>query len=663
MMESCTLSLYKQNIFRVTGLPVDATAKEVSRQAQRLQMLEEYGGASNTTQPAFALSVTPTTDEIRNALSRMKEPESRIVDEFFWYWPEKFGASNEDPAIQAMLAGDSERAGRLWKDREKLGSRVAQHNMAVMYHMYAVDWTNYHVAADLDPRLDQQIKVYWSKAFERWQSLIESDDLWNMLKERVHSLNDEALTTGFVRRMQRNLPMALVRVNAEAALLLADQERMDWAKFHVDFMRQTHQGVDDVDQTIELVLGPSKRRVEQFLESFESEADKSPQKGAELAIQLLDRCRPIMSVFDLFYGANAHQRNDLFDKVAEMVLEIAVGYQKATGDDEKLIELLRKSLKIVTASSLRERINKNIETGERNLEFELLKPILAQIKNINDGNKAPEEKLKSLQKSVIPKIPSFGSKLGYSDAYSSLLNTLALTLREISINAYNHAKDMKTAELAIVIAHGIAVDKDIKNRIIGDLELIQNSTGKGVCFFCDSKHGDPTRSIKVPMHKITERMHNGLRYASNMISVPRCGECYLGHNKHWRVMWWGAAAGSVAGIFIVPWSAAVGAGMTALIAGGWLTRKISRNDSDGRLGCLGIFLTIGLIVGLWEFFSEKPIGENILMNMIGGAITAAFVTFWVAKKVIYESLPEDMAKECKSIITLAKDGWLPGAEP
>jgi hypothetical protein len=136
--------------------------------------------------------------------------------------------------------------------------------MAIMYHMHAIDWTNYHISYDIDQNVDEQIKSYWRKSFERWEELIERDELWDMLKERIRSLEDDALTTGFVRRMLKILPQALDRVNADAALKLAEQGRLDWARFHVDFMNETHQGLDDVESTAEMVLAPTKLRVEQY---------------------------------------------------------------------------------------------------------------------------------------------------------------------------------------------------------------------------------------------------------------------------------------------------------------------------------------------------------------------------------------------------------------
>jgi hypothetical protein len=472
-MEACTLELYKKNIFRVTGLPVDATSKEVSRQAQKLQMLDEMGGGVTGPPPAFSLAVPPTTDEIRAALSRMKEPEHRIVDEFFWYWPEEYGESKSDPAIQAMLAGDTDSAFRLWEDREKSGSHVAQHNMAIMYHMFAVDWTNYHVSYDIDQNLDDQIKGYWRNSFERWEELIERDEVWDMLKARIRSLEDEALTTGFVRRMLKQLPSALDKVNAEAALRLAEQGRLDWARFHVDFMNETHQGLDDVESTSEMVLEPTKNRVEQHLESFEQQADKNPAKGAELANKLLADCRPMMDLFDLFHGKDAHQRNDLFDKVAETVLEMVISHQRSTGDNKAFVTLLQKALKFASGAHVRERILKNISIGDGNLKGQLLEPIFKSLKSIQESSDRQKAKLAAITENIIPKLPEVASKIGPdSEMCKNLFDSIAITLRGISVDANNLENDYLTAWRAVQLALKLTKSQELKTRLQGDMQQL-----------------------------------------------------------------------------------------------------------------------------------------------------------------------------------------------
>jgi hypothetical protein len=470
LTEACTLELYKNNIFRITGLHVDATAKEITRQAQKLQMLEEMGGGAAGQAPAFAPAVAPTSDEIRGALSRMREPQHRIVDEFFWYWPEEFGASKNDPAIQAMMSGDTDGAVNHWRRREKEGSLVAKHNMAVMYHMYAVDWSLHQISYETDPNEEKAIKVYWRKAFERWEALVDSDEIRDILKQRILSLNDEALTTGFVRRFLAQLPQAFDQVNAEAALKLAEQNRMDWARFHVDLMRETHQGLDDVDATAEMILAPTMARVEQHLNFFERQSNQEPHNGVEFAQQLLDRCWPMMNLFDLFHGSDAHQRNDLFDRVAEMILKMVIGHQRATNDNETFLVALNSALNFATSPTLRERIIKNISIAEGNLQENAIVPIFERLTLISESQLDPKAKLYKINQTVIPLLPDVASKLFNSPAVlNQVYDSIALVLRSISVDANNLSQDMNTAQVAILLAQKIVKKPELRERINQDI--------------------------------------------------------------------------------------------------------------------------------------------------------------------------------------------------
>lgn len=526
LIEACTLALYRKNIFRITGLPVDATAREVSKQVQRLQMIEEMGGDPAGVRPGFSLPDPPDRWEIRDALARMKEPKHRLVDEFFWFWPERFGASKEDPAMQAILAGESDRAAAIWRTLEKEGSFVAQHNLAVMYHMSAIDWTNHQIEHGLDPELNDKIRGYWKKSFERWEPMIDADSLWDMLKERVRTLNDEALTTGFVRRMLQFLPQALDRVNAEAALKLAEQENMDWARFHVEFMRETHAGLDDVESTAEMVLAPTKRRVEAHLKSSLEEGREAPSRGSELATQLMERCRPMMSLFDLFHGKEAHQRNELFDEVGQAVLEMLVGHQRATDDNKAFVKILKEALEFSSGSHLRERIIKNISIGEGNLQGQLLEPLFKGLRAITDSAQTPAQKLAWVKSQVLTKLPKLATKIGAgSSAYVNMMDTLALAMREISIDAHNDASDFRTAEAALNLAQELAVGKELRDRIRGDIVTLTESKKNSMCYFCGMNPGNPALTFKIGMYGDVVQGYGRVDYRTLNVPIQCCTDC------------------------------------------------------------------------------------------------------------------------------------------
>jgi hypothetical protein len=486
LIEACTLNLYERNIFRITGLPVDATAKEVARQAQKLQMMEEMGGA--LTPAAFPLNPPPSTQQIRQALARMKEPEHRLVDEFFWYWPETFGESRSDPAIEALLAGEGQKAINIWVDRENEGSVTAIHNLAVMFHMFAVDWTNHHVSSQLalspqetqetalapqksrvailDDGRDEKIKGYWKDAFDRWEQLADSDDLWEVVKSRVRSLGDEALTIGFVRRMRSILPQAFDRINAEAALKFGEQGQMDWTEFHVALMRSTHQGQDDVDRTAELVLAPTKKRVEQRLSAAQNDSTNHPENGTQIAIELIGHCKPLMTLFDLFHGADYHQRTDLFDEVAKTVADVLIAYQCATGDNKTFVEILQHGLEFATGLQIRERLIENIAIGQENLGSTQLKEFFNRMKLITESGIAPSKKFEQIRDNILPQLPTLATHFGSTNPiYHKAVDSVAIVLFGIAIEAHSSIADWGTSGKAYEMASKMAFSADVKKRI------------------------------------------------------------------------------------------------------------------------------------------------------------------------------------------------------
>lgn len=580
-MEACTLQLYKKNIFRITGLPVDATTKEIARQAQKLQMQEEMGGEITDSKPAFALKINPTSEEIRAALSKMKEPQQRLVDEFFWYWPEKFGESNRDPAIQSMMSGDAQGAIEIWRQRQKEGSDVAKHNMAVMFHMYAVDWSLYHVLYDIDVSMEDEIKVYWRMAFDRWEDLVDSDDIRDILKERIRSISDEALTTGFVRRMLTNLPVALDMINAEAALKLAERNRMDWARFHVDFMNETHQGLDDVDSVAEMILAPAKARVELQLDAIDKQAKADPTKGAALTSQLLANCRPMLDLFDLFHGKEAHQRNDLFDRVAETALSSIISHQRATNDNDAFLTQLKEILNYVSSPVLRERIITNITIAKNNLRGKKLAPIFEEVNLIKDLNATPKVKFDKMNQIVLPLLPKLITSLfDEPELLNQLHDAIAAVFRSISIDAYNQKTDIDTAMSAILLAQKFVRSSELRQRILQDVDQLKKNIEYSSCLFCGSSEISDSSMLHIAMHGNVSRRKG--TYQTSTIKVPRCNNCAENSTKSENRGCFGAIACVVIGLVI----GVIASGPTGWFAGafigaiiGFVFNKITENSS------------------------------------------------------------------------------------
>lgn len=119
LIVAATKDLFRNNAFRITGISVDATGCEVADHSKKLNMLKELGQHIPAQATAMALVPPPTHEEIREALEKLKDPEKRFIDEFFWFWPGKFGTSKSDPALQAVAQGKLNVAVDIWNQKSK----------------------------------------------------------------------------------------------------------------------------------------------------------------------------------------------------------------------------------------------------------------------------------------------------------------------------------------------------------------------------------------------------------------------------------------------------------------------------------------------------------------------------------------------------------------
>lgn len=399
--------MFRANAFRITGLPVDATPRTIAKRSDELKMMEELGQGKSAHTGALALKTPPTVDQIRDAIQRLKDPEQRIIDEFFWFWPREFGQSASDPAIKALEGGDADTAYDIWKmlETSPTEGHVAMHNIAVLRHLMALEWENhFSKAGELTKENRHKTEKLWRSAFKRWEILAVDDLFWENVTARIKQLDDPRLTSGFARRMRATLPDALDKVNAELAVRYAESGRMDMAQVHVQFMQETNQGLDNVDKTAELVLAPATTRLKQQIQRAEQRAAKNPTDAVNAARELLDHARHTLALFELFFGKESDARNELSDEVAGLCNQLPIIYHKATGDDKGCIDLLRAALQFATSIDLRRQNEKNIGTLTGNLTLKQLESVYAILKALQDSKEPPSVRLRRFNSEAAPAI-------------------------------------------------------------------------------------------------------------------------------------------------------------------------------------------------------------------------------------------------------------------
>jgi len=510
LINAATRNLYRNNAFRITGLPIDATNREIAKHVEKLKMMAELGQTQSGIKCAFALNPAPTTDDIREAIQKLKDPELRVIDEFFWFWPAEFGKGQSDPAIQALAKNDSQTAHQIWRDEVKNNHTdgiVAKHNLAILWHLESLEgehkllnaeiqteihqemsdvernWRkNFHSGAEVAAapktreiqKVNPEIEGHWRESFKYWEHLVVEDILWEKVGERIRQIDDARLTTGFHRRMKSTLPEALDKINAELALLHAEKGNMGMARFHIQFMRETNQGLNNVEKTADLILAPIKTRLRGQIQQTKKSCDDSPETADEAARSLLKHAKPLLELFDLFYSKNNHARNDLFDEIAFTVTDAAVDHQKKTGDNQTFVTLLEQALQLANSDELKLRINKNLGIGKGNLAYARLQPVYDLLRSIQNSKETILEKLDRIKYELLPRLKSSeNDKANVRESMDSLYSEVALAIRGLSIDANNELGDPGLALEIIELASGFATEPELKNKISDDIKQIR----------------------------------------------------------------------------------------------------------------------------------------------------------------------------------------------
>jgi hypothetical protein len=511
LIQSAHINIYRENTFRVTGRPVDASEKDIKKHAEKLKLIAE-GYGQNANQAAYSLDPAPSVDHIREAIQRIKEPEQRLIDEFFWFWPQEFGKSGNDPAIKAILSGDPDTAYQVWVDLEDdpAYNYIAWHNIAVMFHLVALDWTLFHISSEVDEERELKIKGYWKESFQRWEKIATDDRVWDGVKDRIRSFDDPRLTTGFARRMRGSFPEALDKINAEVALRFAEQGRTDWAKIHIDFMNETHQGLDDVEKTAELVLTPTRNRVLQHIKVAKDEYTKKPELGKDAAIKLIEQCTSLQDLFELFHGSDSYHKTELFDEVAATILNCMVAYQIKTKHNESFVALLKESLNFATGIDVRQRIQKNIDIGEGNIRIKAFDPIFKLLKEIQQSKDTATIRLNNFTSILMPKFRTLAEQnADQREMLDDLYDNLTVVLRGISIDAHNNENNLEISLKAIELAAKLAKSAELKKRVQEDRRQVQES-------YSERKNNEVNLKIRGDEVEINHRI---FRYNQTILKI------------------------------------------------------------------------------------------------------------------------------------------------
>ncbi len=379
LLALCTPSLYAENAFRITGLHVYATARDIRRRQEDLKTVEGSTDWQDEHKHALSLDEPPTPDQVITAFLKLQDPERRLIDELFWFWPLTVGGGKQDEAIHYLKTGNASQACQIWESTPRHRTHeglAALHNLAVYHHLVAIEWeARSQQARSKKPKAKDlpQILEHWDKAVTYWETITDEDAFWQIFTDRIRAMDDPRLTTGFTRRLRATFPIAFDQINALLAAAYAEVGHFEHARRHVKYMEVTQADQDDVEKTIRTVFAPLEKRVNLLVEHAVADSRKTPQNGLTNARHLLQATKEPLSVAQGLLDEGHTIRTILFDSVAEACFSCLIAYGNKTEDWQPCSDLLTELETLAVSKEAKTRIRDNRDIARKNHAGKLLR--------------------------------------------------------------------------------------------------------------------------------------------------------------------------------------------------------------------------------------------------------------------------------------------------
>ncbi|TDB91481.1 hypothetical protein E1264_01425 [Actinomadura sp. KC216] len=342
--------LYRENPFRVTGLTVDATARDIRRRSEELQVKAKLGAPPGTGSALLPLDPPPDADAAQRAIQRLRDPVRRLEDELFWFWSSRDG----DEALAALRDGRVEDAERLWSDPGPgRPAAVAAHNLAVLAHARALD------DEAPDPGL-------WERALRHWRAALDTGAFWDLVAARARTADDPRIGPGAAAELRERLPAALLSISARLAVRESEAGEHAKASAHIDLMRGS--GFDGalVETALRDAVAPVASRLRSQSRSALERADATPESGHGEAVRLLERAEPVLAGLGAVLPGDHSLLEGLRDEVADSAMRCVILYGNETGDWHPAEGVLERAEATAVSANVRTRIAENLETVREN---------------------------------------------------------------------------------------------------------------------------------------------------------------------------------------------------------------------------------------------------------------------------------------------------------
>lgn len=360
--------LYRKNPFRLLGIPSHAKRRTVKRRANALVGLIEAGDQDGLCEEVIGgFTGAPDEPVLREASHRLEQPEARLLDELFWFRLAEDGPGEQMGGPGGWPVRDLVQR---WIEDEAFGgpdgTTRATHNLAVFYHLIAVEIELTLTECEPDDRVRDGLRddaiCAWSAALDRWHRLSDDPAFRDWLHGRFDEVSGGRVEDGAFEGVSQLAREGAMAVMAGIALDHARRSRPD------EVARLRTLAVERGEA--EIFTGAAERlvqpRIEQQMRVIRREKETLQEDKAEAMSKvgaLFAQLVPIIDEMSLVLGPENRMVGDFGDALAELVNQGAVTTLLATegGRDYPGAQaMLMRIRPMVRTGELRDQVDRNL---------------------------------------------------------------------------------------------------------------------------------------------------------------------------------------------------------------------------------------------------------------------------------------------------------------
>ncbi|MDR2231911.1 MAG: hypothetical protein LBE56_02165 [Tannerella sp.] len=513
------MNLIKNNPYRNLGLLAGASARDINRQANRLQKIITAEQEPPTDDFSFSSlgSLTRTTTHIEDAIAQLNLDSDKMNAALFWFW--NGNPRTDEVAFEALKEGNAKLAFQIWdrlmvdtkEDGKRYWRTVSEKNSSAFHNCFVLEMLR--VGGNKHTAIMANLYFLESEFSKKFISTIV---------DRTHSTSTKELQLNFLNEFLQEMKSG--HTNLSPDKFIAIIKSIDFTA-KPDFLKNMSQKV---------VSGVSAK-----IEAARKKRTDSKSEAASVGEELLQQTKNDLEQLKSIVGEQDFAYSNIADKVANELLQCGVDYfleyrDTSTDPGKRVMALFQKAKSIAVGNVSKERINENVKTlqdwvnDKPQREKEQL--VRVDLKFITDKieqfqqltNTVPNAK--DLALSCKPKLEKIKTTLGAKDdLYLKLSSAVVGNSQGMLVLVVNAAQEK--FKILINLDRNIAIDI-LKTDIKDSIEVINYLNS----FDMDSATRERYNSNKSVLRELAGQLNisvpKSASYSGSSSSKSR-GGCYI----------------------------------------------------------------------------------------------------------------------------------------